>query len=84
MFIKTNAFITTNTELQDLTKEAIENYLFDKDTDPDGMIEAGLAIIKSAPWDDGEVSDIFQVENFPTVYDKWDALDNVAKRQVQE
>ena len=68
-------FITTNTELQELSQEAKENWLFDEDTDPEGKIAQGLEVALSGDLDDEEVTDVFQVANFPKRSDKWDALE---------
>lgn len=71
-------FISTNKELQELAREAKENLLFDKDTDPDGKVAAGLDIILGSDIENSEVADIFRVKNFPKGFDKWDALENYA------
>ena len=76
------SFITTNTELQELAQEAKENWLFDADTDPQGKIAQGLDVILSGDVDDEEVTDVFQVDNFPKRSDKWDALGDWAQRLV--
>ena len=68
-------FINTNEQLQELAREAKDNYLFDEDTDPDGRIAQGIEIALSGDVDDKEVADTFQIENFPKSSDKWDALD---------
>ena len=80
LFAKKITFIETNDQLQELAQVAQENGQFDSDTDPDGNIAAGLDIILSGDVEDSEVSDVFQVENFPKSYDKWDALEDWAKR----
>lgn len=74
-----SGFITTNPQLQELIREARENYLFDQDTDPDGKIAKGLEIGTSGDLDVDEVSDVFQIQNFPKGSDQWDALDIWAK-----
>lgn len=76
----TNSFITTNDQLQELAREANDNWLFDKDTDPDDSVAQGLDVILSGDVDDTEVTDVFQVDNFPKRSDKWDALEDWAKR----
>lgn len=75
-------FITTNAQLQELAKEAKENYLFDEDTDLDGKIAEGLEIVLSGDLEDSEVKDAFQIDNFPKSSDKWDALDIWVKALV--
>ena len=74
------SFITTNTQLQELAREAKENWLFDEDTDPDGKIAQGLEVALSGNVDDAEVTDVFQKDNFPKRSDRWDALEDWAKR----
>jgi len=69
------SFITTNTELQEITQEAKENWLFDEDTDPDGKVAQGLDIALSGDVSDEEVVNTFQIDNFPKRSDKWDALE---------
>lgn len=78
----TPKFIKTNKQLQELAQEAKENWLFDEDTDPDGKIAQGLDVILSGDVGNDEVADVFQVDNFPKSFDKWDALKNWAKRLV--
>ncbi len=72
-------FIRTNEELQEIAQAAQENYLFDEDTDPDGKITQGLEIITSGDIEDSEVTEAFQIANFPEKSDQWDALDIWAK-----
>ena len=74
------SFITTNDQLQELVQEAQESWLFDEDTDPEGKVAQGLEIILSGDVDDEEVEDVFQKDNFPKRSDKWDALEDWAKR----
>ncbi len=76
----TKSFITTNAQLQELAREAKENWLFDEGTDPAGKIAQGLDVILSGDVDDTEVTDVFQEDNFPKRSDKWDALEDWAKR----
>ncbi len=78
----TKSFITTNKQLQELAREAKENWLFDEDTDPDDKIAQGLDVILSGDVDDEEVTDVFQKDNFPKRSDKWDAIGDWAKRLV--
>ncbi len=75
-------FIKTNEQLQELAQEAKENWLFDEDTDPDGKIAQGLEVILSGDVEDSEVADVFQKDNFHKSADKWDALEDWAKRLV--
>lgn len=74
------SFITTNDQLQELAQEAKDNWLFDKDTDPDGKVAQGLEVVLSGQVDDAEVTDVFQIDNFPKRSDKWDALEDWAQR----
>ena len=76
----TKSFITTNAQLKELAREAKENWLFDEDTDPDGNVAQGLDVILSGDVDDTEVEDVFQKDNFPKRSDRWDALEDWAKR----
>ena len=78
--MKLDRFITNNQELQELAVEAQENWLFDEDTDPVGKVAEGLGIIRGGDVADDEVADVFQIANFPKSYDKWDALEDWAKR----
>ena len=72
-------FIKTNAQLQELAREALDNYHFDDDTDPDGKVKEGLKIILSGNVDDDEVKDIFFKSNYQMGTDKWDVLDIYAK-----
>ncbi|KKL93172.1 hypothetical protein LCGC14_1877380 [marine sediment metagenome] len=76
----TKSFITTNAQLQELAREARENWLFDEGTDPNGKVAQGLDVILSGDVSDTEVADVFQVDNFPKRSDKWDAIEDWAKR----
>lgn len=78
----TKSFIITNDQLQELAQEAKENWLFDEGTDPGGKIAQGLDVILSGDVDGAEVADVFQKDNFPKRSDKWDALEDWAKRLV--
>ena len=78
----TKSFITTNDQLQELAREAKANWLFDEDTDPESKIAQGLDVILSGDVDNAEVADVFQIDNFPKRSDKWDALEDWAKRLV--
>jgi len=80
IYPKKDHFISTNNQLQQLAHEAKESWLFDEDTDPGGYIATGLDIILSGDVGDDEVSNVFQVSHFPKSYDKWDALEDWAKR----
>lgn len=67
-----------NAELRQMAKEALENWLFDEDTDPDGDIKAGLEYYASegdvAP--DADIPAMF--EGFKGL-DEWDILQERAK-----
>lgn len=69
----------SNKELQKLAREAIENWLFDADTDPDGAIKEGLEYYASdgdvCP--DEEIPSLF--EGWSSHMDKWDILEEMAR-----
>lgn len=68
-----------NAELRQLAKDALANWLFDEDTDPDGHIKAGLEYYASegdvAP--DTDIPAMFQ--GFHKSLDKWDILEERAR-----
>lgn len=68
-----------NEELRQLAKDALANWLFDKDTDPDGNIKVGLEYY-AAEGDavpDEDVPSLFK--GYKTSLDEWDILEEMAK-----
>ena len=68
-----------NAELREMAQAAIENWLFDEETDPNGDIKAGLEYY-AADGDavpDGDVSRLF--EGYKVSLDEWDILEEMAK-----
>lgn len=67
-----------NSELRQLAKDALENWLFDNDTDPDGDIKAGLEYYASE-------GDVASDEDIPAMFegfkglDEWEILQERAK-----
>ena len=69
----------TNQELRQMAKDALENWLFDEETDPDGDCKRGLEFLSGEGDFDQEVIDYrFNEGNFPTL-DKWEILDDWAR-----
>ena len=70
----------SNVELRQMAEGALENWLFDEETDPGGDIKAGLEYYAAggdvAP--DEDVPDLFA--GFKASLDEWDILEEMAKR----
>jgi excisionase family DNA binding protein len=49
--------IMDNQQLREMARIALENWLFDQDTDPDGDVQRGLAYLaEPGDWDDGIIA----------------------------
>lgn len=69
----------TNTELRQMAKDALENWIFDEGTDPDGDCKRGLEYLASeGDFGQGVIDYRFNEGNFPTL-DKWEILDDWAR-----
>ena len=79
----TTHFTTTNTDLQSMIRSAQENWDLDEETAPGGTVAQGLKNGAYGDLEDSEVSDVFQVSNFPKGDDKWDALEIWAKAMAR-
>lgn len=68
----------SNIELKEMAQIALENWLFDEDTDPNGETKKGLEfLISDGDWDQ-EVIDA-RLDDLSRGQDKWDALEEWAK-----
>lgn len=68
-----------NDELRQMAKDALDNWLFDEETDPDGDIKAGLEYY-AADGDavlDEDVSNLFK--GYKNSLNEWDILEEIAR-----
>ena len=64
----------TNQKLRDMARDALNNWLFDADTDPDGDCKRGLEYLASeGDWEQDVIDFRFNDGVFPTM-DKWEIL----------
>lgn len=69
----------TNEQLRQMAKDALDNWIFDAETDPDGACKCGLEYLVSDGDLPQEAIDYrFNEGTFPTL-DKWEILDDWAR-----